>query len=379
MGLPLGIAFAVRKKKVVLCDINQASVEKVKSKIMPFMDEGTPEALAQAVDGGYLTATTDKSFISRSSAVIVVTGTPVDEHLNPKLGDVLSVIKEAVDYLNKDQLIVLRNTIYPGVTRKIQAYLKEQLGEAAVAFCPERVAEGRGFLEINQLPQIVSACEPHTLQRARELFSALGVETLELSPEEAELAKLFTNAWRYINFATANQFYMIAQKAGLDFYKIYDAMAHHYPRLQGFAKAGFAAGPCLFKDTMQLSAFSSNHFFLGHAAMLVNEGLPAFVVEMLKRTENLAEKTVGILGMAFKGNNDDPRESLAYKLRKILTMEARKVLCSDVYIQEPGFVETFELIRLSDIVILAAPHREYKHLDLKGKALIDVWQFWEGK
>ena len=379
VGLPLGLAFATRGQKVVLCDINKESVDKVNRKIVPFMDEGAPEALSQTIDSGHLKATAEKSAITASKTVILVTGTPVDEHLNPKLKDVIAVVKGILDHLTPDQLIILRSTIYPGVTHKVYEFLKGRNGKASVAFCPERVAEGHGLKEITQLPQIVSACDPETLKRVKAVFSVLGVETVELEPEEAELAKLFTNTWRYINFATANQFYMLAQNAGLDFYKIYNAMTFHYPRLQGFAKAGFAAGPCLFKDTMQLSAFSGNQFFLGHAAMLLNEGLPTFVVEGLKREVDLSQKTVGILGMAFKANNDDPRESLAYKLKKILEIEARQVLCSDVYIKEPDFVEAAELVNRADIIILAAPHREYKTLDLKGKKAVDVWNFWEKK
>jgi UDP-N-acetyl-D-mannosaminuronic acid dehydrogenase len=126
---------------------------------------------------------------------------------------------------------------------------------------------------------------------------------------------------------------------------------------------------------MQLSAFDSNHFFLGHSAMLVNEGLPAFVINRLKQTVNLSRKTVGILGMAFKADSDDPRESLSYKLKKILEMEAEKVLCSDLYIQDPNFVETQELIRKSDIILLATPHRGYKNLKFKNKHIVDIWNF----
>src|SRR3990172_5418863 len=147
---------------------------------------------------------------------------------------------------------------------------------------------------------------------------------------------------------------MIADSYGLDFYRIYEAMVKNYPRLQGFAKAGLAAGPCLFKDTMQLSAFSNNNFFMGHAAMLVNEGLPNYIVEQLKVKIPLKEKIVGILGMAFKANNDDARDSLSYKLRKILELEARDVVCSDVYIREPGFINVNELVDRADLIILGA-------------------------
>jgi len=375
VGLPLGLAFAGAGKKVVLCDINKASVDRVNGKKMPFLEKGAPEALKKAVESGHLTATTDKAVLSRSRTIILVVGTPVDEHLNPGISEVMSAVEEAALHMRKGQMVVLRSTLFPGLTRKVHERLKERLGEASVAFCPERVAEGLGLEEITRFPQIVSACDPATLKRAVELFRSLGVETIELSPEEAELSKLFANAWRYISFAISNQFFMIAEGHGLDFYRIYDAMTRNYPRLQGLAKAGFTAGPCLVKDTLQLSAFARNNFFLGHSAMLVNEGLPAFVVGQLKSKLDLSQATVGILGMTFKPNHDDPRDSLSFKLRKILELEAKKVLCSDVYLTGPGYVGTEELLAGSDAIILATPHSAYRELDFRGKRVVDIWNF----
>ena len=156
---------------------------------------------------------------------------------------------------------------------------------------------------------------------------------VELAPLEAELAKLFTNTWRYIHFAIANQFYMLARSHGADFYRIYEAMARDYPRLRGFPRAGFTAGPCLLKDAVQLSVFSGNTFQLGQAAIQVNEGLPNFVVEQLAR-QDLSTRRVAILGMAFKAESDDTRASLSYKLRKLLLWAGADVLCTDPYVAD---------------------------------------------
>jgi UDP-N-acetyl-D-mannosaminuronic acid dehydrogenase len=185
-----------------------------------------------------------------------------------------------------------------------------------------------------------------------------------------------TNTWRYINFAISNQFYMIANSNGYDFYNVYNAMTEDYPRLKSFAKAGLAAGPCLFKDTMQLSAYSGNNFFLGHSAMLVNEGLPGFIIDAMKKKYDLAHSIVGVLGMAFKGDSDDPRESLSYKLKKGLEVEADEVLCHDPYIKDPRFVSLEEIKRRADIVVVATPHSAYKAMDWKGKAVVDMWNFY---
>lgn len=208
--------------------------------------------------------------------------------------------------------------------------------------------------------------------RARALFATICPETVELEPIEAELAKLFCNAWRYITFAVANQFYAVCADNGLDYYRIWEAVTRDYPRMKSLPKAGFAAGPCLFKDTMQLAAFFPNDFPLGHAAMLVNEQLPRTLVKLLAERHDLKNKTVGILGMAFKGDNDDTRESLAFKLRKLLSIECKKVLCTDEFAQRPGFVPLEQVLAQADLIVIGAPHTRYKGLELK-QPFIDPW------
>jgi UDP-N-acetyl-D-mannosaminuronic acid dehydrogenase len=231
--------------------------------------------------------------------------------------------------------------------------------------------------ELSVLPQIVSGCDEQAIAMADDLFARVAKSTIRLSPLEAELTKIFANVWRYIQFATANQFFMIASDYGLDFYRIYDAMTRDYPRMAGLPKSGFAAGPCLFKDTMQLSAANNNNFALGHAAMLINEGLPYFIIDHLKKTYPLKQMRVGILGMAFKGDSDDPRESLSYKLRKVLEYEAAEVLSTDAHIKEPGILPLDQVIDRSDLLILATPHREYRNIQFDGsKPVVDIWNFY---
>lgn len=376
VGLPLGLAFANKGKKVALYDINKKSIDKVNKGEMPFEENGAAPILKKVLKNKHLSATDKPESIQQSEILIMVIGTPVDEHLNPRLHDVLEAVKEIEDYLDNNHLLVLRSTLFPGVSEKIHKYLYNKGKSVDIAFCPERIAEGHAIVELSELPQIISGNRESAVNRARNLFSVLADKIIELSPTEAELAKLFTNTWRYINFAISNQFFMIANDYNLDFYKIHDAMVKDYPRLKAFSKAGFAAGPCLFKDTMQLSAFSNNNFFLGHAAMLVNEGLPDYIVEKLRNSQDISQKNVGILGMAFKGNSDDPRESLSFKLKKRLELEAKKVLCTDVYIKNSEFYDLEDVIEKSDIVILGAPHDEYKNLNLTGKQVVDVWNIY---
>jgi len=375
VGLPLGIVFANCGPEVVLLDRDQSKVDMVNRGQLPFLENNALEQL-QRVVGKQLTATTDPRCLGEADAVIAVLGTPVDEHLNPTVTDLYRAIDASIESMPEHSLLVLRSTVYPGVTKLVYDRLRASGRKIHLAFCPERIAEGRAMEEIRTLPQIISAFDNESLARARELFSIINDDLIELSPLEAELAKLFTNSWRYMNFAISNQFYMLAESYGLDFQRIYSAVTHRYPRMKHFAKAGFAAGPCLLKDTLQLSSFSGNHFFLGHAAMLVNEGLPNFIVGQL-RPQGLREKVVGILGMAFKAESDDVRESLSYKLRKLLIVEAKEVLCTDPYVADDRLLPLDETVDRADVVILGVPHAKYRDLAIpQGKQIVDVWGYW---
>src|SRR5271168_852336 len=359
VGLPLGIILASRSEdEVYLLDIDASKVDQVNRGEMPFVEPGVDKLLKDVI-GKKAFATTSPECLRKADVVITVVGTPVDKHLNPTVNTLKTNVDDILKYLRDDTLLMLRSTLYPGVTQVIYERINDLGRKIHLAFCPERIAEGKALEELVQLPQIVAGFSPEASQQARELFLSIAASVIELPPLEAELAKLFTNSWRYLNFAISNQFYMLAGSYGLDFYRIYDAVTKDYPRMKSFAKPGFAAGPCLLKDTLQLGAFAKNNFFLGHAAMLINEGLPNFVVEQLRRMD-LANKSVAILGMAFKGESDDIRDSLSYKLKKLLEVEAKEVLCTDPFVPEAGLVPLDEAVRKADIVVLGAPHSAYR-------------------
>jgi UDP-N-acetyl-D-mannosaminuronic acid dehydrogenase len=373
VGLPLGIALAQASDQlqVVVQDINPTAVTLINQGKVPFLERGAEEALRRVI-GKNLTATTERNALREADVLVVVIGTPVDEYLNPTYRVFETFMEESRPYFRDGQTLILRSTVYPGTSAKIRDYLERHGIKAHVGYCPERIAEGMAMEELRSLPQIVSGFDEHAVATARQVFGTLTPDIVELDPAEAEMAKLFTNSWRYIQFATANQYYMLAQAAGLDFYRIHNAITYKYPRAQGFPKAGFAAGPCLFKDTMMLSSFSGNQYFLGHAAMLVNEGLPQFVVERLKQQRELKSQTVGILGMAFKAESDDIRASLSFKLKKLLNFEASQVLCTDEFVKGPDILPLQEVVDRSDVLILAAPHRAYRELRTT-KPVVDVW------
>ena len=373
VGLPLAIGLASRGLSVGIYDINAAAVDLVNSAGLPFQEDGAQPLLDKAIADGSLLATTDPTIIARADAVVVVVGTPVDEHLNPNPHAVGRSLEANLDHFRDGQLLVLRSTVYPGVTRNVERLFERAGTRLDIAFCPERIAEGKAMTELFSLPQIVSGRSQEVRDRAGKLFSNLTEQIVELEPEEAELAKLFTNTWRYIKFAAANQFYVMANNHGLDFERIRTALAHDYPRAADMPGAGFAAGPCLFKDTMQLAAFSDNSFALGHAAMLVNEGLPLYVVSQLEQKMDLAKTRVGILGMAFKGESDDIRSSLSYKLKRILEFRADSVLTTDPYVTVDDSLRPLdEVVSESDVLILAAPHRAYRDL-VTDKPVVDIW------
>jgi UDP-N-acetyl-D-mannosaminuronic acid dehydrogenase len=375
VGLPFGMVLADHGMQVCLLDVDGPKVAAINQGTMPFREAGA-ETLLPRLIGKSLRATTDPECLRIAEVVISVIGTPVDEHLNPTVTALYRSLDDLIEYMPEGSLLVLRSTLYPGITRLIKDRIDERKRQIHVAFCPERIAEGKAIEELTSLPQIISAFDSVAMAKVREVFSCIAPSLIELDPLEAELAKLFTNSWRYLNFAASNQFYMLAESYGLDFYRIYDAVTQEYPRMRSFARAGFAAGPCLLKDTLQLSAFSSNNFFLGHAAMLINEGLPNFIVMQL-RTDGLAKSTVAILGMAFKGDSDDNRSSLSYKLKKLLQVEARTVLCTDPFISDPRFVSLEQAVEQADVIILGAPHSAYRDLHFPvGKKVVDIWGFW---
>lgn len=373
VGLPLGLAFADAGLSVLLYDIDADAVEAVRSGKMPFFERGAEEVLARVLDAGTLDLTTDPTRVSEVDHVVVVIGTPVDEHLNPDPGAVVRAIELMVDHLRDGQHLVMRSTVYPGVTALVERLLAKHGKALDISFCPERIAEGRAMEELHSLPQIVSGRTPSAEARAAELFGHLTAKTIPLTIEEAELAKLFTNTWRYIKFAAANQLYMIATDYGADFERIRAAMTEDYPRAADVPGAGLAAGPCLLKDTMQLAAFNKNDFLLGHASMLVNEGLPGYLVDQIEATHDLSTMTVGLLGMAFKGESDDIRSSLSYKMKRLLKLKAERVLCTDPYVTTDGDLHPLEVVlEEADLLVVAAPHRAYASIAPQVPA-VDIW------
>jgi UDP-N-acetyl-D-mannosaminuronic acid dehydrogenase len=379
VGVPLVLALAEAGLRVNVNDLNKDSLDALQAGRLPFIEHGADSALSHALTNKRLVFTHSSDRISPGGPVIITIGTPVDEFLNPVRKVVQNCIDAMLPSLADDQLVVLRSTVFPGTTDWLASYLRAKGRKLKVAFCPERVVQGYGLKELREMPQIVSGTTPDAEREAANLFERIAPEVVVLSPIEAEFAKLFANAYRYIEFAATNEFYLIAKSAGVDYQRVLSAMKHEYPRLKAMPRPGFAAGPCLVKDTMQLSAFARNQFGLGHAALLINEGLVLHVVEDLKRRYDLANMTVGLLGMAFKAESDDIRASLSYKFKKVLSGQTRAVLTTDPFVTtDPELRSLADVIAKSDLLILCAPHRAYKDADFDNKPVFDVWGHIEG-
>src|SRR5438270_5652576 len=256
VGLPLALSFGSVGCRVGIFDVDRAKIASVKDGQMPFLERGAEAQLRDVLAQGRLALSDDAAIVGQSDTVVMVIGTPIDEFMNPSTRLFERVVDQLAPQLRPGVLFILRSTVYPGTTEFVQERLAERGVRADVAFCPERIAEGNALEEIRSLPQIIGASTDMAFGRASTVFEKLDIEIVRTTPTEAELAKLMTNTWRYMKFAIANQFFEIGHRAGVDYNRVLHAIRHNYQRAQDLPGPGFAAGPCLLKDTMQLAAFS---------------------------------------------------------------------------------------------------------------------------
>ncbi len=396
VGLPFGVYLALHGFSVDLIDRDEERVNLVNKGVPPFTEPGLAEALVTQVGNnlfGWHAPGGD--LVTQADHVVITVGTPVDEHLNPRLQDVLGVVAQLAPLLKKGAHLMLRSTIFPGTTKAVQrTLLALDRADVLVSFCPERIQQGHAMKELAELPQIISGCADDARMAAARLFEQAGIPTVACDVGAAELAKLFLNTWRYQQFAAVNQFWGLCQERGVDFDEVYNAMTYRYPRAQGMPRPGMAAGPCLGKDTLQLAASAMNGMPLAHAAWLVNEGFPELLARKVMRALGGAldqGASVGILGMAFKADVDDIRESLGFKLRKILAFAGVRVLISDPHAgldqfssalpqpALPGWSTTEEVLTQTNAVIIGVPHTAYRGLRMpQGCLVLDTWGITEG-
>jgi len=371
VGLPLAVAFAERGARVASYDIGAEAVDAVNDGRLPFREPAAELPLRRAVSAGRLVASADPAVVAAAEHVIVIIS-GLDEHAPGQPDSIRAALARCSDQFRDGQILILRSVVTPGTTAIAEKMVASRGIDMDVAFCPDRTAEGQAMTELLELPQIVASRTARGLERASRLFSMLTPELVPMTVEEAELAKLFTNAWRYIKFAAANQFYLIASDLGLDYERIRQGLIRDYPRARDLARAGLAAGPCLLKDTAGLARANAS-FTLGRAAIAINQGLPGYLVSKIELRYDLTAMTVGVLGMAFKGGSDDTRSSLAYLLADLLAAKAREVLCTDPLISgDPDLLPLEEVLRRADLLVIGAPHPHYRDLQTD-TPVVDIW------
>ena len=322
VGFPLGLVLSSKGFNVKLVDTNRENIKKINSGKIPFLEDGAQQLLGKMLKKKKINATTDYNQIRLSKYIIVCIGTPIDSKLNPDTKNFIKFFKTLKKFINKDQIRVIRSSVYPGICEKVYKIIKTK--NKNLSYCPERIVQGQSIKELPNISQLVSGKNEKSISESISLFKTICKKIIKVEIIEAELVKLFSNAYRYIHFSISNQLLMISEKQNLNFFKIRELMKDSYPRNAHIPMSGFTAGPCLLKDTMQLSSFFDKKFSLGHAAMEVNEGMPKYIIQNLERTYNLKKKTIGLLGLTFKADSDDIRDSLAIKLLNYLKRKKLK-------------------------------------------------------
>lgn len=387
VGLPLALFLADRGMTVFGIDDDEARVSTLRAKVMPFLEAGA-EALLQRHTGVRFHPTRDVGRVKDAEVVILTLGTPVDEHMNPDFRAIESIISDLFPHLGKGKLLILRSTVTPGTTeyvrRKLDACGVEVGKDVFLAFCPERIAEGRSLEELPEIPQIVGGLDDASRARAKTFFTGLVALIHETDTRSAEIAKLFCNVYRYIDFAIGNEFMMIADMFDRDIYEILRLCNEGYKRA-GLKPPGFTGGPCLHKDGFFLVDRTPYPDLLT-TAWKINESVPAYLVDGLeKRMGPVENKVVAVLGLAFKKNIDDTRNSLAYKAIKALGRRGAAVLKHDPFVL-PGDLDA--ILGKADAVLFCTDHDAYRQLGWEGlekktragTQIADVWNlFGRGK
>ncbi len=388
MGLPLGLSLTEAGLKTVGLDVDEDLRTTINAGKMPFAEPGYDKLIKSRA----FQVTGDAAVVAQSDALIITVGTPLHSHIETDLHQIREVLREIAGQLHPGHFICLRSTVAPGTTTFVKQWLEQQTpmtvgGDLRLAFCPERIAENYAYKELRTLPQIIGTEDPASKQAASKLFSRLAPEIMHTNFVSSELVKLFTNITRYVHFAAANQFALIADTFGADIHEIRRFANHHYPRTE-IAAPGMTAGTCLRKDFGMVNEWNPYSDLL-LSSWKINEYVPAFLVQHQTKRESFYNKIVGVLGYTFKRDTDDTRDSLVPKLvRYIQRQLPRQVRVSDHNLPNPipdvgnGRLKNWEadeVCRGSDCVFIATDHSGY-HEVLKLMAttnpqgrVVDIW------
>jgi UDP-N-acetyl-D-mannosaminuronic acid dehydrogenase len=380
VGLPLALSFADCDLEVIGVDKEPRVLESIGSGRMPFSETGTQEVLERVLPTGRLKLSQQVSDAAGADHIVLTLGTPAFSHIEIDISQIRSVIDELLPFLREGHSLLLRSTVAPGTTEWVAGYIEQRRGFVAgehvfVAHVPERIAENHFLEEIYTLPCIIGGVGAGSGERAAELFRCFGTEVEQTTPVQAELAKIWTNILRYTQFALPNLLMMNCEQYGANVFDVIELINHRYPR-GGIAMPGLTAGTCLRKDfTFSEERSSAPGMLL--AVSRVHESVPLFLVEGLKRRMggSLRDCKVAVLGLTFKRNSDDDRDSLAYKLVRLLERELAHVSRHDPHV--PAASEPLETaLEGARAVVIATNHSEFEDLLQKlprDTLLVDPW------
>jgi UDP-N-acetyl-D-mannosaminuronic acid dehydrogenase len=363
VGLPLALSFADRGARVLGVDHDPALLDSLRSGRMPWEESGTQAMLDRVWPSGRLELAERAADAAQADDIVITIGTPSFSHVESDLSQVRAAVDDLLPLLRVGHALILRSTIAPGTTEFVAGYLEKQRGlrvgeDVYVAHAPERIAAGRFVEELSTLPCIVGGVGEASTERAAETFSVFGAPIVKTTPVQAELAKIWTNILRYTTFALPNLLMMDCDRYGANVFEVIELINRDYPR-GGIAMPGMTGGTCLRKD-FAFSEERSNAPGMLLAVSRVNESVPLFLVEGVKRRlGSLSSRKVAVLGLTFKRDTDDERDSLSPKLIRLLERELADVAVCDPHARTPT-QSLQEAVSDADVVILATNHSDFE-------------------
>ncbi len=385
VGLPLALEKAKVGYRVIGFDIQQKRVDMVNSGCN-YIGDIIDEEFKEAINSGKLTATTKYSEISNLDVITICVPTPLDEHYQPDISYVENSAQEIARYLHKDMLVILESTTYPGTTREVVMPILESTGlkcgvDFYLAFSPERVDPGNKLYNTKNTPKVVGGITEKCTDIAAALYESIleGEIHRVSSPEVAEMEKILENSYRNVNIALANEMAILCNRMGINVWEVIDAAKTKPYGFQAFYPGPGVGGHCIPIDPFYLTWKAREydyHTRLIETAGEINNYMPEYTVERAMKLLNEDGKamngsTILILGVAYKQDIDDYRESPALKVIENIEKYGATVLYNDPYIPEFRNKKTslqYHSIELSpktlseaDLVIITTMHSCYDY------------------
>jgi UDP-N-acetyl-D-mannosaminuronic acid dehydrogenase len=392
VGLPLSLALIATGVDVCGVDIDPRLRARINDdRVMPFHEPGFDDLLAT----GKLRVYGSLDLVPDANSYIITVGSPLNMHFEADVGPLVQVAEKLGPRLKTGDLVVFRSTLAPGLGNRMRKILEDTSDlragtEFAFAYCPERLVEGAAKAELATLPQLIGADDARSAEVASNLFAKLGTRTLTASLREAEVTKLFCNASRYIEFAVSNALFVMAETLGCDPQRIFGLANDGYSRPIA-ARPGLTAGACLRKDCgLLVEGRPQGQLFI--ASWQLHESMPWFLLDSAaRRLGGLSGRSVGVLGLTFKKDTDDLRDSLALKLCRLLLREnVAELLVHDPFVSNVEELtdivvrevdDPLDLFTSCDVVFIATNHSRYTRdavaylaaANSRGTLVVDIW------